>query len=371
MSEKGLKVLAVGDPAVSAYVDQKYGILEGFDGAVDFAVVPWEHYYDTMMDVFAGRADYDIVMAAGHLWACDLIRKGYLAQLDYDFEDILPVIAREMTLDGKTYLSPSFCDGHIVTYRKSVLRECLGEAWGDVVTPQQFVQAAKTIAAKTGKPSLALKADASEIFTDALPFLRMNGGDVYEGARAVCNAPGVIDGLEQYCSLKEIAVAGTEHFGNGEVAAAIRENAAPLAVTWSGQMGVVFADGCADKDDLGFATFSTAWNVSWSFAVSARSVKKEEAERFLTYLRSPAIDRIAGSVSGGPVRRESYEKGKSTYPWYGCQQKMFSAARPLPDMECAGEKNGIFYREIAEAFAGNKTAAQAMADAQEQINRFG
>ena len=371
MEKRELKVLAVGDPAVSAYVDADYKILDGYDRAVQFTVVPWECYYGAMMDVFAGKADYDIVMVAGHLWACDLIRKGFLAELSYEFEDILPVIAEEMRLDGKIWLSPSFCDGHIITYRKSVLRECLGRTWGDVVTPQEFVRAARVIAERTGKPSLALKADASEIFTDALPYLRMNGGDVYEGVRAVCDSPGVINGLAQYCSLREVALKGTERFGNEQVAAAIRENLAPLAVTWSGQMGVVFADGCADRDDLGFATFSTAWNVSWSFAVSARSEKKEEASEFLAYLRSCGVDGISGKVSGAPVRRSSYEKGSGIYPWYDCQLHMFSVARPLPDMEHAGAKNGVFYREIAEAFAGSKTAAQAMKDAQEEINRLG
>lgn len=65
MMEKALKVLAVNDPAVSAYVDEKYGILARYDGSVQFDVVPWSRYYATMMDVFAGKAQYDIVMVAG------------------------------------------------------------------------------------------------------------------------------------------------------------------------------------------------------------------------------------------------------------------------------------------------------------------
>ncbi len=371
MRKRELRVLAVGDPAVSAYVDSKYGILDGYGRDVQFEAVPWENYYNKMTEVFAGKAAYDIVMVAGHLWAYDFVRRGYLEELSYDFEDILPVIAQEMKPDGKTYLSPSFCDGHIITYRKSVLWECLGETWGDIVTPQEFVRAVRVIGEQTGKPSVVLKADVSEIFTDALPYLRMNGGDVYEGAQAVCNAPGIIDGLEQYCSLRAYAPAGTQHFGNGEVAAAIRENRVPLAVTWSGQMGVVYTDDCVDKEDIGFATFPTAWNVSWSFAVSARSDKKKEAEAFLAYLRSREVDGIAGGESGAPVRRSSYEKGREIYPWYDCQLKMFELAAPLPNMENAGERNDVFYREIAEAFAGNKTPAQAMADAQEEINRIG
>ena len=70
-------------------------------------------------------------------------------------------------------------------------------------------------------------------------------------------------------------------------------------------------------------------------------------------------------------RRSSYEKGREEYPWYACQLQMFASARPLPHMEKAGEKNGILYQEIWEAFMGKKTAAEAMRDAEDQINRIG
>ena len=66
MRKRELRVLAVGDPAVSAYVDSKYGILDGYGRDVQFEAVPWENYYNKMTEVFAGKAAYDIVMVAGH-----------------------------------------------------------------------------------------------------------------------------------------------------------------------------------------------------------------------------------------------------------------------------------------------------------------
>ena len=56
-----LKVLAVDDPAVAAYVNKNYGILAAYDSRVRFDVIPWSGYYEAMMDVFAGKAEYDIV----------------------------------------------------------------------------------------------------------------------------------------------------------------------------------------------------------------------------------------------------------------------------------------------------------------------
>jgi multiple sugar transport system substrate-binding protein len=253
-----------------------------------------------------------------------------------------------------------------------VVKEILGKELPEVVTPQEFVEAAQNIAAATGKPALALKADASEIFTDAIPFMRMYGADVYdpESHRAVCDTPEIIRSLAQYCGLREIALDGTEKFGNGEIAAAIREKKAPLVTTWSGQMGVVYAEGCKEREDLGYATFSTAWNVSWSFAVSAASKKKKEAQALLAFLRSPEVDQAAGSVSGAPVRRGSYVAGMEKYPWYACQLQMMEQAKAFPNMVNAGDKNGVFYQEIWEAFVGNKSPEQAMKDAKEAVNRI-
>ena len=88
----------------------------------------------------------------------------------------------------------------------------------------------------------------------------------------------------------------------------------------------------------------------------------------LEYLRSPQIDRIAGSVSGAPIRRSSYQQGMQTYPWYPCQLAMIETyAKPMPDCSRAGERNACLYEEIAQAFAGKKSALRAMQDAKERI----
>ncbi|MEN6620990.1 MAG: extracellular solute-binding protein, partial [Smithella sp.] len=329
-------------------------------------------YYEKMMGVFSGTENYDIVMVAGHLWMADFIKKGYLAEIRYDEEDILPVIADEMKFSGKNYLSPSFCDGHMIVYRKSIVKEVLGKEPGMVITPQEYIDTAKAISENRDLPAIAMKADSSEIFTDALPFLRMFGEDVYdaETTASACDKDGVIRGLEKYCKLKKYAVAGTDKYGNNEIAAAIKFKKTAMAVTWSGQLGVVYSEDCLDKEDLGFATFDTSWNVTWSFAVSENCRHKEEAEKLLTYLRSPEVDSIAGALSGAPVRKKSYLDGMDKYPWYQCQLEMIKNAKPLPKMDSAGVKHGFLYKEIAEAFAGRKSPGEAMRDAKSAIDKL-
>ena len=362
---ENLKVLAVADPAVMAYVDQN--LLDEFPAEVKMDIFPWAEYYSTMMEVFEGKADYDIIMVAGHLWKRDFVEKNYLAPVHYEEEDILPVIVKEMKLKEKQYLSPSFCDGHLIVYRKSVIKEVLGRELGEIVTPQEYYETAQKLF--DAGYFIAMKAHESEIFTDALPFLRMGGIDVYDAKTETiqCDREEVIEGLEKYISLKEFAFRDTDTYGNEEVARKIQSKEAAMGVTWSGQMGIVMSNECIDKEDLGFATFSTAWNVTWSFAVSSGSKKYEAAVNLLQFLRSAEIDQRAGSISGAPIRRGSYLPFLEVYPWYPCQLAMFEHARLLPDLSNSGEKNGVLYHQIALAFAGKKTPRDAMLDAKQEI----
>jgi len=217
-----------------------------------------------------------------------------------------------------------------------------------------------------------MKAHESEIFTDALPFLRMEGIDVYDEKTETiqCDREEVIHGLEKYIGLKAFAFQDTDTYGNEEVARKFQSKEAVMGVTWSGQMGTVMSEACMEKEDLGFATFSTAWNVTWSFAISSGCQKVEQAKTLLQFLRSKEIDEKAGSVSGAPVRRGSYLSLMEAYPWYRCQLAMFEHARLLPDLSKAGDKNGVLYHQIALAFAGEKTPREAMLDAKREIKKL-
>lgn len=367
-----LKVLAVNDPAVDVYVDKKYGILDKYADdsvSVEFDIIPWDNYSGTMLKTFNGEAPYDIIMVAGHLWLADFVQKQYLEPLSYDFEDILPVISEEMQYQGITYLSPSFCDGHMIVYRKSILKSVLGKLPEPVISADEFIN----ITQKLGESGLAapigLKAHQSEIFLDALPYLRSTGLDVYqfEGSKVICNIGSMEPGLAKYLKLKAYAPAGTNTFGNDEIKDILAQKKAVMAVTWSGQLGVVNRE-FEDVEDLGFSTFDTAWNVTWSFGIARTSKNKEKAMEFLNYLRSKQVDSLVGSSCGAPIRKSSYIEGIDRQPWYKVQLEMIEKyARPFVGIVQAQVKNSILYEEIYQAFTGKKEAACALGDAQNRI----
>lgn len=367
-----LKVLAVNDPAVDVYIDKKFGILDKYADdsvTVEFDIIPWDNYFATMLKAFNGEAPYDIVMVAGHLWLADFVQKQYLEPLSYDFEDIVTVISKEMQHNCKTYLSPSFCDGHMIVYRKSILEKVLGTLLKPVISADEFVNITQKLAEYGFAEPIVLKAHQSEILLDALPYLRSTGLDIYEikENKVICNIDRMKNELEKYLKLKMFAPDNTNTFGNNEIKDMLVHKKAAMAVTWSGQLGVV-AQECDDVEDLGFSTFDTAWNVTWSFGISKASKNKEKAAEFLAYLRSVQVDNLVGSYCGAPVRRSNYIDGLNEYPWYKVQLEMIEKhARPFIGILQAGDKNGILYDEIYQAFIGKKDAADAVKDAKSRI----
>lgn len=367
-----LKVLAVNDPAVDVYIDKKYGILDMYNDdsvSIEFDIIPWDRYSGTMLKTFNGEAPYDIIMVAGHLWLAEFVQKQYLEPMSYDFEDILPVISEEMQYQGITYLSPSFCDGHMIVYRKSILKGVLGKLPEPVISADEFINITQKLVESGLSAPIALKAHPSEILLDALPYLRSTGMDVYQfdGSRVICNIGSMESGLVKYLNLKSYAPADTNTFGNDEIKDILVEKKAAMAVTWSGQLGVVNRE-FENVEDLGFSTFDTAWNVTWSFGIAKTSKNKAKAMEFLNYLRSKQVDNLVGSYCGAPVRKSNYVEGMDRHPWYRVQLEMIEKhARPFMGIEQAQIKNGILYEEIYKAFIGEKEAACALSDARGRI----
>lgn len=377
---KRLKVLAVGDPAVDVYVSAKYNILTGFEEKnnikVDFEILQWDEYYNRMMDALTGKASYDIIMVAGHLWLKDFVDKGYLARLtypsdkQYDKEDILPIILDEMQLNGDYYLYPSFCDGHMILYRKSVTLAALGKLPEKVISTDDYIQMVRKCHNNDFASGVAMKAHSSEIFLDFLPYLRNEGIDAFSletGLPTFHNEKGVL-ALDKYIELKKYALAGTENFGNQEVKDAFQQKKTVFTTTWGGQLGVVLDNECVDPEDVGYSTFKTPWNVTWSFAIPSSSTNKTEAEKLLIYLTSKEIDQCVGEYAGSPVRKSTYLFGEKAYPWYPIHLEMIEKfAKPLPMLKDSGAIFGCLYHQIYEAFTEKKSSKEALQTAYDDI----
>lgn len=375
-----IRVLAVGDPAVNAYVDETFGLISTYEERnqvkVDFNIVPFDQYYATMMAAFQGEQDYDIVMVAGHLWLKDFVNKGYLAPVDYpsnsdwNLQDIVPVVRQELEVEGTPYLYPSFCDGHIVLYRKSIVSRLLDSLPSNVISTDELLSLAAECHYVYAMNGIVLKAHPSEIFLDFLPYLRNEGVDAFDPITHIptFNNDQGRRALYKYIQLRNYAPIDTHQYGNDEVRLAFQQLRSVFAVTWGGQLGVVLDDNCMQREDVGFAALKSAWNVTWSFGLNAKSEKKQEANALLQYLASSEVDRVIGGYAGAPVRRSTYDMDSDKYDWYPTHLNMIeNYAKPLPTMDNAGQILDVLYRKISQAFQSELTVEEALQQAEAEI----
>lgn len=116
---------------------------------------------------------------------------------------------------------------------------------------------------------LALKADASEIFTDFLPYLWEAGGRIFDedGKPDLDNEINVA-ALQTYCDLRQFCPPKTHAYGNGEIAESIRKGGAALIANWGGQTAPLLLD-ADDENQAEYkcATFPIPWNATWGIAI--------------------------------------------------------------------------------------------------------
>jgi multiple sugar transport system substrate-binding protein len=373
---KKVKVLAVGDPAVYVYTDPENRLLKKFEERtgieVQFDIIKWSDYYNTLLDSFKVYK-YDIVMVAGHLWLKEFVNKGLLLKLkgqfgnDYDFEDILPSIRSELILNGNLYLLPSFCDGHILLYRKSKLNRKLGE----VISIDELIQTVKENSEDEGD-TFVLKAHPSEIFLDFLPYLRSEGIDAFDRSGApLFNTEAGVKALQKYVDMKQYCAKEVSQYGNEEVLRALQKKECRLGVSWGGQLGQIMNRQCLEPEDMGFAALSTSWNVTWAFGINHLCQDVYSAEDFLQYITSQEVDKVVGAYCGNPTRYSSFKAGQDTYRWYKVLAKMLSNAKPLPHLSNMGVLIGIMTEAVNKAFNNEASPEKALQEAYDKIMSLG
>jgi len=330
-----LRILAVEDPAVYGYIEPSFKIIENYELyegiKIDFDIVDFKAYYETLMSTFASYT-YDIVMIAGHLWLKNMVSKGFLKPLDQkDDEDIIPSIRQEMKLDGITYLSPSFCDGHMLVYRNSMVCHKLDHQ----ISIKKLIDLVNQY---EGYPKIALKAHPSELFLDVLPYVLSFHGPIFVSHhRLNIDSELLLEGLYAYKQMMNVAPNDTQTFDNNAIKDQIQQKKVPYAVTWGGQLGRIYNESCVEKEDLRFVALKESWNVTWSFAIPHNTDKYDEALKFMNYLTESSVDRMIGGYSGNPVRVSSYIIDQHKYPWYQNLLEMINHANHLPNHENLGE----------------------------------
>ncbi len=375
-----LVIIGPNDPALNVLAA---ALEERPELHAELRIIPWEQYRDTLMaGLLSEESPWQAAFVPGHIWLPELAENHLIApmnplmaavpedvRLAYDAEDIVPAVEKECQYQGQPYLLPLFTDGHILFYRKDVF-----DIAEDGAVPVISTKAIASMAQKGHQPphryGLALKADASEIFTDWLPYLWDSGGRIFnnEGEPDLACAVNV-EALEYYCSLRALCPPDAWRYGNAEIADALRRGEAALIATWGGQVAPLFLENPSLAKIYGAAVFSVPWNATWGVGIPENQSQdaKMRAMTTLMQVMGPSIDEAVVVAAGSPVRARTYSSAAlARYPWLAAQRLMLERAKLLPADPRLGLFLGDLYAFVHKAFIGEMSPKAALEAVQER-----
>lgn len=365
-----LTILGPDDPALQAL---EQACTEQPQLNVRVEIIPWADYRNTLLDALKSPATpYQAVCVPGHVWLPELTQASHFFNLSdladgvepsnlaaYDAGGLVPSVKAECHYQNQWIMLPLFTDGHIVFYRSDLLE------LPEQIRPSDLEAYAKVMNLPDGMSPLGLKAHASEILLDWLPYLWERGGELFDKhLHPIFNSPAGVDALKYYSSLKKFAPPETHQFGNNEIASALTEGGVAAAVSWGGQAASIFDP----KKNPFHAVMKTtclanAWNATWGVCIPANQPRSQAVETLnnLMQMMDLSCDQNVTRIAGSPVRLSSYSpQQKEIYPWLASQQAMLESCKTLPLLPQIGSFLGILYAAVYSVFTEAESPQEAL-----------
>ncbi len=379
-----IRMIGPNDPAVEA-LQPIFAQHPEWDAQIE--IIPWDQYYSTLMAYLtAEQCPVQAVFIPGHVWLDSLIHAGLVSPLPmtrvdpailsaYHSDDLLPSIRYECTRHGELYLIPWFSDGHVFFYRPDWVELTQSEEI-PTVRPSRIAP----LAAKAHHPplsyGLALKAAASEMFLDWLPFLWDFGGDLFdEELNPTFTSPQAIASLEEYISLKQYCPPDIHLFGNAEIGQVLKEGRVGMATTWGGQAGAIFGEALEKGQPIPYRAgiYPQPWNATWGIGLPSHQPDslRVTVTQFLLSIADQRMDECLLKIAGSPVRLSSYSaENFERYFWLRAQWEMLQRCRTLPFTHQLGNILGVLYPAVYAALVGEQPARQSLQQAESQVGQI-
>lgn len=347
-----------------------------------------------MVTVMNSRSDeVDLFMSLPSREGLQFAKAGWYADLsefiktaaakDYDFADISPGLVKDASNEGRVMGVPLNIEGPVLYYRKDLFQKC------GVQLPKSLPEL-EAVAAKLKACEPGVTPFVSRGLKPALPFtysvfLHNLGGDyMKDGKSQLCSKAGQ-DSMALYAKLlKDYGPPGVVNYSFYQISGLYREGKAAMAFESSNELRSVM-DGGARLKDTGVAVLpggaggSRPTVIGWTMSVSAHSKKKEAAWYFVQWATGKAmqeklaLDGVApprASVASGPQYKAWMDAEPVRREWVATVNELGKTGTsevgyPIVANPASREFVG---QAVTELLLGQKTAAQACADADRQLD---
>lgn len=336
------------------------------------------------VDLFMSLPSREGLQFAKAGWYADLndFIKSSVAK-DYDFKDLSSGMVADATYDNKVMGLPLNIEGPVLYYRKDLLQKCgvplpksLGELEGAAAKLKACDPAITPFVSRGLKPAAP--------FTFSV-FLHNHGGSYMKDRKSQLCSPAGQAALGQYAKLlKDYGPPGVVNYSFPQISSLYREGRAAFAFESSNELHNVM-DGGARLNDTGIVPLpagpagSKPTVIGWTLSVSAHSKNKEAAWYFLQWATSKevqeklALEGIApprASVAGSAEFKKWVDAQAVRREWITAvntvgQTGISEVGYPIVANPASREPIG---QAINELLLGQKTVAQACADADTALN---
>lgn len=302
---------------------------------------------------------------------------------DYDFADLSPAMVKDASYDNKLLGLPLNVEGPVVYYRKDLFQKC------GVTFPKNLTEL-EGVAAKLKACEPGVTPFVSRGLKPALPFtysvfLHNMGGQYMKGGKSqLCSKEGQAS-LDLYAKLlKDYGPPGVVNYSFYQISGLYKEGKAAMAFESSNELRTLM-DGGARLEDTGVTVLpagpggSHPTVIGWTMSVSNFSKNKEAAWYFLQWATSKALqeklalDGIApprASIANDPEYKKWADEQPVRKEWVAAIAELGKTGTsevgyPIVANPASREFVG---QAVTELLLGQKTSAQACADADKQLD---
>ncbi|QHJ01140.1 extracellular solute-binding protein [Xylophilus rhododendri] len=336
------------------------------------------------VDVFMSLPSREGLQFAKAGWYADLSELVKTASArDYDFGDLSAGMLKDASYGKQLTGIPMNVEGPVLYYRKDLLQKC------GVALPRNLGEL-EAAAGKLKACDAGVTPFVSRGLKPALPFTysvflhNMGGQYMQDGKSQLCSKPGQ-DSLALYAKLlKDFGPPGVVNYSFYQISSLYREGKAAMAFESSNELRNVMEGGARLKD-TGVAVLpagpggSHPTVIGWTMSVSAHSKNKEAAWYFVQWATSPAVQaRLA--LDGVAPPRSAVSQAAGYKAWTDEQPVRAEWVAAVNELSRTGTSEvgypiganpasrDFIGQAATELILGQKTVAQACADADKQLD---
>lgn len=342
---------------------------------------PGKGLYDSLaLSMRAKNDHYDVVML-DDTWAPEFMQKGWLAPLPSSLasQPFIPSLAALGQQGGHDYAMPMVGNVALFAWNKAVFDQyqlAAPTSW------QAVKQAADRIQAEQQLSGVVFRGvKGNPVVTGFLPLLWGYGAEVIDAnGHAALDTPQARQALEMFLSLKADAPKGVDVYNADEVRDAMQKRAAAMALevwpAWVPDLDNPAVSQVVHEMEIVTPPSQTGQSSPmlgiWQLAIPATSQRKAEAEAFLAFAGSEAMQKALALQFGIPPTRASlYQDADlvAKYRWYPAQLTALENGKARPRIQNWAEVESILGDYLQLALTGQMPAEQALQQAQQRISR--